>query len=165
MDSPNLYIVDANILIDLDNGTLIEALFAMPYSLATPDFVVAEFNTDQPDHLIASQLEVVGCDSEEIGEILTIGSHYSGLSFVDSAALFLANTRGATLLTGDRALRNAATAEGVAVHGVLWVLDEMLYKTVIDTQRACAALDAVLVGGARLPQAACQARRNSWGCP
>jgi len=49
VDSPNLYILDANILIDLDNGALVEALFALAYSFARSDFVLDEFNTDQPD--------------------------------------------------------------------------------------------------------------------
>lgn len=164
MDSPNLYILDANILIDRDNGALIEAHFALPCSFVTPDFVLAEFSTARAEVFTSPRLEVVALDGEQIGDVIACASQYSGLSIPDGAALFLARTRGATLLTGDRALRNAAIAEGVAVHGVLWVLDEILAKTLIDTQRACAALNAILAGGARLPRAACRARRKSWGC-
>ena len=38
----------------------------------------------------------------------------------------------AFLLTGDRVLREAAEAEGIAVHGLLWLLDRMEAEGVCD---------------------------------
>ncbi len=68
---------------------------------------------------------------------------------------------GTSLLTGDRHLREAATQEGVAVHGTLWLLDELVrLGTIVPLQAA--ALEHMLAHGRRLPQDECQKRIERW---
>jgi predicted nucleic acid-binding protein len=81
----------------------------------------------------------------------------------DLAALALAKSRGATLLTGDAPLREAAATEGVTVHGVLWLLDMLVAKAAITPEIAAAALDAILADGSRLPDHECRQRLRAWG--
>jgi len=50
----------------------------------------------------------------------------------------------------------------VPVHGVLWVLDELLANILINSTEACIALKAILANGARLPQKAVEQRLKYW---
>ena len=45
---------------------------------------------------------------------------------IDLLALALAEQEGCALLTGDRHLRAAAEAEGVEVHGTLWLAEQAI---------------------------------------
>jgi predicted nucleic acid-binding protein len=143
---------------------LLETFLSLAFDIVLPDLVLAEFDLAGNSVLVPPQVELVEFDADRISRILVLQSSYGGLSIPDSAALFLARERQAVLLTGDRALRNAAIREQVSVHGVLWILDELLEKALIDTARACLALDVILTEGARLPDYDCDLRFSQWGC-
>jgi predicted nucleic acid-binding protein len=68
----------------------------------------------------------------------------------------------AILLTGDRHLTEAANREGVATHGTLWVLDEMVRLGIVARGKAAQALEQMLERGSRLPQAGCEKRLQQW---
>ena len=80
----------------------------------------------------------------------------------DLYVLLLARDRGATLLTGDGHLRRLARERSLVVHGVLWVLEEMVRLGILGDQDAREALDAMILAGARLPAKACQRLRRRW---
>ena len=72
-----------------------------------------------------------------------LSDNYPGLSRYDSIALAIAKNRNLPLLTGDKALRNAASKENVRVVGTLWLLDNLLNNNLItkdDYLMACIKL-------------------------
>jgi predicted nucleic acid-binding protein len=80
----------------------------------------------------------------------------------DLAALLLAQLEEAILLTGDGALRSLAEGNGIEVHGMLWVLEEMIQEGVLVSARAVRALETMLENGSRLPEAECRACLRRW---
>jgi len=157
-DSPPLYIVDANILIDLHVGGLLQEIFRLPFRLAAPDVIVAERLEPDGETLAGYGLESVELAGNRVLEVASLLARHRSVSTNDLFALVLAQTHGATLLTGDRHLSKVADQEGVMVHGTLWVLDEMVRLRVVAPVQAAQALERMLKQGSRLPRAECQKR-------
>jgi hypothetical protein len=85
------------------------------------------------------------------------------LSIADTSVAVLAKREGAVLLTNDRRLRTHCQSERIEVRGGLWVLDELLRRDVIAPPQALVALEAMVQGGARLPDHEVEVRRARWG--
>ena len=107
-------------------------------------------------------LAVVLEGGAQVLEVASLLDRYRSVSTNDLFALVLARTLGATLLTGDRHLAQVASLERVPVHGILWVLDEMVRSAVVTPLRAAQALEQMLTQGSRLPRAECQQRLQRW---
>ena len=86
-----------------------------------------------------------------------------GVSLVDLSAYLLAKDLGAILITGDQGLRQIAIQDHLQVHGVLWILDELLRTGIIEYSLACVRLEQIIEKGARLPREDCQKRFIEWG--
>ena len=164
-DSPPLYIVDTNILIDLHVGGLLQELFRLPLRLAAPDVIIAELLEPDGDTLVEHGLESMELAGDRVLEVASLLARHRSVSTNDLFALILARTNKATLLTGDRHLSEAADQEGVVVHGILWVLDEMVRLKVVAPIQAAQALERMLKQGSRLPRAECQKRLREWSAP
>jgi predicted nucleic acid-binding protein len=161
-DSPSLCIVDANILIDLHVGGLLQELFRLPFSLAAPDVIIAELDEPDGEMLVECGLASVELTGDQVLEVAALRARYRSVSANDLFALVLARAQRATLLTGDRHLTGVADREGVATHGTLWVLDEMVRLGIVARGQAAQALEQMLERGSRLPQAECQQRLRQW---
>lgn len=157
-------VTDANIWIDLDHGGLLGRVFELGYELVIPDLVYAELETPDTALLDSLGLQVQGLTGAQL-DVLTgeLARRYGRPSLRDLAALLLAREESMMLLTGDGALRKAACAEGVEVHGVLWVLDEMVVQHVQAPPEAARSLHLITRAGARLPLAEVEARLLRWG--
>lgn len=156
-------ITDANVWIDLYEGSLLASAFALPDEWATTDLVLAETKRPDADVLRGLGLAVVGLGPEALEEVVALSGTYAGPTPQDLSALLVAKTEGAVLLTGDRALREAAEAEGVEVHGTLWVLDRMVKLGVVTPADAAAGLRAMAASDRRLPRAEVAKRLRTWG--
>jgi predicted nucleic acid-binding protein len=161
-DSPSLCIVDANILIDLHVGGLLQELFRLPFRLAAPDVIIAELDEPDGEMLVEYGLESGELTSDQVLEVMALLARNRSVSANDLFALVLARVQRATLLTGDRHLTEVAGQEGVATHGTLWVLDEMVRLEIVAREKAAQALEQMLERGSRLPQAECQQRFRQW---
>lgn len=85
------------------------------------------------------------------------------LSLPDSFALALAKTNAWTLLSGDRELRALADEEEVRCHGVLWLLDRMFERRVIDQDDLVAGLGRIAAHPrCRLPRSEISKRLLAW---
>ena len=85
------------------------------------------------------------------------------LSAADAAAFVLAKSRGWILLTGDKPLRTFANANGVCVHGTLWVLDRLFDDGVLGPALLHAALSTIAaLPTCRLPQSDVALRLARW---
>lgn len=132
-----LLISDANILIDVEVAGLTEVLFGLDHTFAVPDILYAEELAARHGRLIALGLKVMELAPELIATVEAWAAIYRVASRHDLSAMALAKDKGCPLLTGDRALREAAHQEDVTVRGTLWLMEEVLHAGRIDL--ACAA--------------------------
>ena len=162
MTLPSVLVTDTNIWIDLENGKILAAVFHLPYQFFTTDFAVEEFIHPGWTTLQDLGLQTHDLEHEFILELGRLGQIHRQLSVIDLAALLLARVLDASLVTGDRRLSELAKEQGVPVHGVLWILDEMVIHHVLTAPQAANALREMLDQGARLPDVECQKRFERW---
>ena len=158
----SVLVTDTNIWIDLENGGILAEVFHLPYQFLTPDFAIPELIHPRWQTLQALGLEARELDPEGILELFKLRQDFNNLSTIDLAAFLLAKTLEATLLTGDWRLNELAKANRLSVHGVLWLLDEMVHYQAIAPGQAANALGQMLDQGARLPADECRKRLASW---
>lgn len=124
---------DTSVIIDLDRGDFLEPALGLSDRFVVPDLLfVHELNADFGRRLLALGLEVVSLEGAEVAKATTLRRAEARLSVADTFAYALALGRRWTLLTGDGVLRAVAEADGVVVHGVLWVIDRLESEGVCD---------------------------------
>jgi hypothetical protein len=158
----SVLVTDTNIWIDLNNSDILGEVFRLPYQFLIPDFAIPELI-----HPRWKTLELLGLEAQEMTpgqviELVKLHQSYRNLSLVDLAAILLAKSLEATLLTGDWRLVQLANDYRLPVHGVLWLLDEMVHFQALAPGQASAALKRMLERGARLPAEECSRRFSSW---
>lgn len=126
---------DTSVIIDLDRGDLLEAAFQLGDSLAVPDLLFErELDVEFGDRLRRLGIVIESLDGHEVTRAAQLARAERRLSIADTFAFALAHGRQWTLLTGDGVLRAVAEAEGVSVHGVLWIIDRLESEGVCDLQ-------------------------------
>lgn len=147
-----LIVTDANIIIDLDAGGLLEAIFQLPgIEFHVPDVLYVEELAARHGRLPGLGLRVTPQPPEAIGDVEALRPRYRRTSANDLFALVLAKRLGCALLSGDRALREAAQQEGVEIRGTLWLIDALLERRLVKVDRVEAAYEAMRLDGSRLP--------------
>ncbi len=149
-----LLISDANILIDMEAGGLMEAFFSLPMRFAMPDVVYREEiepGTPGLEDLGLELLEVAGEFVQYASDLRA--AHGRALSVNDYLALALAKQVACPLLTGDQALRQLAQRQDIDVMGTVWILCQMVSCAVLDLANAEQALARMKDAGRRLPWA------------
>lgn len=157
---------DACVLIDLANGGLLEAWFQLGVETFTTDLVIRQVRSEEQWRAVSGFVEagllrvetLSGAQIERMGQTLD----NMRIGFEDQSALFLAIERDAILLTGDRRLRIEAGKRKVDVRGLLWILDELVARSVIASALAIVKLQMIRDSGARLPANECDARVRRW---
>lgn len=162
MTLPSVLVTDTNIWIDLENGKILAEVFRLPYQFFTTDFAVEEFIHPGWAILQDMGLQTHELEPEYMLELVRLREIHRQLSAIDLAALLLARALDASLVTGDRRLNELAKAQGLPVHGVLWILDEMVIHHVLTATQAAISLREMLAQGARLPDGECQKRFDRW---
>lgn len=162
MPPQRVYISDTNIWIDFGHAGLLDALFALPFTFVSTDFVVGELSHPAPAGLLARGLVVEALDEATVGQLFRLMDQHNNSSLADVSCYLVAKTQGKPLLTGDGRLRKQAAKDGLEVRGALWLLDQLLAHGIIAPAHAAAALQAMLDEGARLPQADCAHRLAAW---
>lgn len=157
-----VYISDTNIWIDFGRAGLLDALFTLPFTFVSTDFVVDELNHPAPVGLLARGLVVEALAEEAVAHLFGLMAEHGNSSLADVSCYLVAKAKGVPLLTGDGRLRKQAANDGVQVHGALWLLDQLVAHEIIATGHAAAALRAMLDSGARLPPNECAHRQAAW---
>ena len=120
---------DASCLIDLRKGGLLAAICDLPYRLVVPlpirESEVLDFSQHQWRRLDDGGLLTHDLTSEEVGQAFELKKRHPALSANDCFCCVTALTHAGILLTGDALLRRVASENGLRVHGVLWVVDEL----------------------------------------
>src|SRR3954462_4412990 len=100
---------DTSIIIDLERGALLEDLFRLPFEFAVPDLLCRrELAGELGEWLKERGLREEELSAAELTRAVVVRRQRLDLSVPDSFALALAESRGWTLLTGDRGLREVA---------------------------------------------------------
>ena len=146
-----LLISDANILIDMEEGELIEELFKLPYVFSMPDILFYEEMEEEHQHLVDLGLQLDELSGEMMVYGISLIEHYKKPSRNDCFALALAKQKQCPLLTGDRDLRIAAEKEAVVVMGTIWVVTQLVRHQIINIVDARTAYEKMRASGRRLP--------------
>jgi hypothetical protein len=137
---------DSSVLIDLARARVFESVFALPYRFVIPDVMFADELLDLGSYTredaLAMGLRVARLHGDGVKAALGYAQRYVALSSNDAFALALASVNGWMLLAGDGALRRAAAAENVGVHGHLWLVDEMRRHDTLTRTRLVHVLEA-----------------------
>jgi predicted nucleic acid-binding protein len=156
-------VTDASILFDAVKGGILHEMFQLPFTFVTSDFITDRelknppFSEFKSEGLIKEELS-----GSQINAMSQIRTSHKNLSIYDISAFILARDHGITLLTGDNALREYAEASGIQVHGILWILDELVRNKIITQKDAAIALQEMLDHECRLPKKECDARFAQW---
>lgn len=148
-----LLISDANIFIDFEDGGLLEALFRLPESIGVPDLLFEDELRDQHAHLVGHGLVLVELSVDTLARVVELAGKHSKPSRLDLAAMAAAEQEACPLLTGDRNLRVAAEAEGIEVHGTLWVAECLVVAGVVSVDELRDAYAKMKASDRRLPWA------------
>ncbi|MBU4260401.1 MAG: hypothetical protein KKC76_00785 [Proteobacteria bacterium] len=158
---------DANILIDLLKIDLLDTFFHLEYDFQVTDMAFAEILEGNAAVLFPflekGLLAKQGFSFEELLQIQLLEVENPFLSIADCSCLYLSRKISATLLTGDAALRRTAEQNNIVVHGILWVLDEIIATGLISEKEARGKLIQLMELNSRLPTGECQKRIKFWG--
>lgn len=147
-----LIVTDANIIIDLAAGDLLETVFLLPeVEFHVPDVLYVEELAERHGRLPALGLKIASQPAEAVADVEHLRPRYRCASTNDLFALVLARHMDCMLLSGDRALREAAEQEGVEIRGTVWLIGELLKGQLVDVERVESAYEAMRQDGSRLP--------------
>lgn len=140
---------DTNIWIDFQSLNRIDWPFLLDYTYimskpALDDEVLSPIG--QASRLLEMGLVAVDPSDDELELYMTLASKYRKLSVYDALALTIAKSRSIILLTGDKALRNAAEAEHVVVRGLLWITDQLCNEQQITREEHRSCMQEILDG-------------------
>ena len=146
-----ILISDANVLIDMDVGGLLEQMFQLPYTFQISDMLFVDELEGHHPELLGYGLQLAELDVSHMREAFELVDRYADPSRYDCFSLALAKQKICPLLTGDRALRNAASKEGVIVKGSIWVVNELVKNEILTKEVARDAYRKMEAAGSRLP--------------
>ncbi len=151
-----IIVSDSSCLIDLRKALLLDAFLGLPFEILIPNALfedeLLKFTPAQKKGLLRDGLKVIDIPGPGVLRAREIVMANRQLSIHDGLAYVLAESnKGCILLTGDGRLRTLAAANGMSVHGVLWVIDE-IHKNGHGADRCHKALIALSADPAvRLP--------------
>ncbi len=155
-----LLISDANILIDMEAGALMDTLFRLPMQFGIPDLLYYEEIEEGSPGLEDLGLLIMEVSGDFVKYAEQLPGQYNHTlparngpkpSHNDYLALALAKQESCTLLTGDANLRVVASKEQVTVMGTIGLLCTMVENQLLTVDDAFKALDRMKDGKRRLP--------------
>lgn len=146
-----LLISDANILIDMEEGQLLQQMFRLPFQFQTPNLLFFDELVELHPHLLEYGLELGVLSGASMNRVSQLAIKYRKTGRYDCMALALAQQEQCPLLTGDNHLKEAATAEQVEVKGTLWLVEQMVVYGIITIQTAHDSYRLMERCGRRLP--------------
>lgn len=156
-----IYVNDANILIDLCNLEIVPEFLALGFDLCTTDFVLAELDEEQA-MLFRGKLTEISTSESEMLDVIILKESHSALSFEDCTAWFHASSRQGVLVTSDKALRNAAANSGTIVKGILHLFDQMRIQNCMTLEKCIVKLQELIIINPRAPKKLIQNLIEEW---
>lgn len=140
-------ITDACIFIDLHELELTSELFSLNLEIHTSTDVYNELHSHQREVLKAfisiSKLTVHRISEEE--RLVIFNSKLpKSLSETDKTVLFLAAKLKAFVLSSDKTVRKSAKSQCIDYHGMLWILDQLVDKSILTKTQALEKLQYLI---------------------
>lgn len=157
-----IFVNDANILIDLVRLGCVEAFFQLNVELCTTDFILEELEIDQRSVFQRSTMRVCTSEPATIAEISELMDNNPGLSFEDCSAWHHAKLLNGILVTGDGKLRRKASAEGIEVRGIIFLIDEIKSQGISELAECISILKLLKSINPRLPIQEIEKRIRDW---
>jgi hypothetical protein len=158
-----LVVTDTNIIIDLDAGGLLEDIFCLPnVEFCVPDVLYVEELADAYGILPGLGLKVLPQPPEAVGYVEQLRSRFKRQSSNDLFALALARTLNGALLAGDCAMSEVARAERIKVHGMVWLMEQLLVARIIPVGRVASTYEVMQREGCRLSWIEASAQVLRW---
>ena len=161
---------DTNVFIDLFNVGLLEGFFSLPWEVHTTEFVLLELTREgQRDSI--SQFEDNGLlhipvfDESAMSNVIELYQQHknkTNVSLTDCTVWYYATQNNYTLLTGDRKLRKASLIDGVEVHGLIYVIDQLVKEGILAKRIAISKLKQLRKSNPRLPMNEIEKRIKQW---
>ena len=159
-------IQDANILIDLVKTGLFDYCLALQYQFTTTEIILNELYDEQvaliQPHISSGKFLVIAITGEELVAIQVMSLEDTRLSEQDWSAVYYAQQKEALLLSGDKHLRGMAKSKGLTVHGIFWLMDQLVDTGILSKSEACSFLQDLISKNKRLPAEECERRIISW---
>ncbi len=148
-----LIINDANILIDIEVSGLTALVFELEYHFAVSDILYQEEIEPYTTEFKQTALKAISFDEGTNSLLLEKIAVYKeiALSRNDISAMVLAIKNECILLTGEKLLRDTAENEGIEVHGILWLMEELFNNEIIDIEAVENAYERMREENSRLP--------------
>lgn len=96
-----MLISDANILIDMEEGQLLQQMFRLPFQFQTPNLLFFDELVEQHPHLLEYGLELGVLNGASMNRVSQLAIKYRKTGRYDCMALALAQQEQCPLLTGD----------------------------------------------------------------
>lgn len=165
-----IVVSDTNILIDLVDIDLLEQFLLLPFGVHTTDIVIAEITVEEQKAAVLSVVEKASIKVKTYtpDEMLRLFSFISSkqqtydLHPADFSVWQYSSENGYTLLTGDGNLRKAASADGVEVHGTIYIIDKMVEHQILAPTLAADKLELLYSINSRLPKSEIDLRIKLW---
>jgi predicted nucleic acid-binding protein len=160
-----IIITDTNILFDVIKIGALPEFFSLDYEICTTVFVIHEILPSPQKELIetfirAKKLIVYNFTEEEIEEIQNFNTQRDLKRFTDKSVIWKSLQLNCPLLTGDQRMREEAEKMRIEVHGSIWIIDELVTKTLISNEKAIVLLEQLLITNSRLPKDEIEKRIN-----
>ena len=141
---------------------LVDEFFHLKIELFTSLEVINELEDGQQTTLLKRDqltiLKVTEVDFlEERGNKLS-----AGLSIADTSVFHHAKELQSGILTGDNLLKKISETLEFEVHGIIWVLDELVSTSIINGKSASEKLEFLMEYNKRLPSKECQKIIKKW---
>lgn len=150
-------IQDANVIIDLCNGGILDTSLLLDFDFHVADVVVEEIKDETQMEILRSAIEsgkitVDETSSETALEAMYLINGTRAISYEDAVSILLAESLGGILLTGDGNLRKRSFLRKLEVRGTLWIFDLLVVQGFLSPQEAANALRLVTESNKRLPR-------------
>jgi hypothetical protein len=134
-----IIVSDSSCLIDLRKASLLDVFLRLPYEILIPNTLFEEelirFTAEQKEALVRGGLQIADLPGESVLRAQQVASALPHLSIHDGFAFALAERNpGCILLTGDGGLRKLGLEHRMEVHGMLWLIDEILSNGLATTE-------------------------------
>jgi predicted nucleic acid-binding protein len=139
---------DTNILIDFIELDLLPDFLKLGFEFHTTDFVLNEMvRTVQKKQIkqFESKFIIRGFEGAELLKLAEIQNTYRSLSIEDVSVMELSDELAGILCTGDKKLKNIAESRGIEVHGILWVIEQMVGEGLIAKKQAIENLERLKI--------------------
>lgn len=157
-----LYIHDANILIDIVQLNVVEAFLNIQTTIYTTDFVFAELDHEQQLVLDRPEFIRLITEGDDLQAVFKLFETYKGLSMEDCSVLHFSEKMKGCLISGDGKLRKVAQARQIEVRGIIYILEQIKVQGLLSLDVCIAKLKELKNINDRLPKVEIDSRIQEW---